>query len=104
GRGGIREIEFFVQTQQLSAGGRDRTLRGRETRAMLAQLAERGWIDASVRDELDAAYVYLRMLEHRLQVVRDEQTHSVPTGAADFARIGRLMGHTDAAVFEAELL
>ncbi len=58
GRGGIREIEFFVQTQQLIAGGREPRLRGRSTREMLAMLAELGWIEAAARDELDAAYVF----------------------------------------------
>ena len=60
GRGGIREIEFFVQTQQLIAGGRFPALRGRETAAMLAALAGHGWIDAAARDELIAAYWFLR--------------------------------------------
>ena len=60
GRGGIREIEFFVQTQQLIAGGRHPELRGRETLATLAALAEGGWIGAAARDELDAAYLFLR--------------------------------------------
>ena len=54
GRGGIREIEFFVQTQQLIAGGRHPQLRGRETLAMLTALAEGGWISAKARDDLDA--------------------------------------------------
>jgi glutamate-ammonia-ligase adenylyltransferase len=103
GRGGIREIEFFVQTQQLIAGGRDRTLRGRETRTMLGRLQAKGWIDEAARAELDEAYVFLRMVEHRLQMVRDEQTHTMPRDPGELARIGRLMGYADAAVFEAEL-
>ena len=78
GRGGIREIEFFVQTQQLIAGGRDPALRGTRTRDMLAKLAEKGWIDEAIRAELDEAYVFLRNVEHRLQMVRDEQTHTMP--------------------------
>ena len=55
GRGGIREIEFFVQTQQLIAGGRHPELRGRETLPMLAALADGGWIGAEARDDLDGA-------------------------------------------------
>src|SRR5262249_35121326 len=78
GRGGIREIEFFVQTQQLSAGGRHSELRGHETLAMLGVLAVREWIGADARDELTAAYQFLRALEHRLQMVADEQTHTLP--------------------------
>jgi glutamate-ammonia-ligase adenylyltransferase len=100
GRGGIREIEFFVQTQQLIAGGRDPTLRGTETRAMLRRLEERGWIDAAIRDELDQAYVFLRRVEHRLQMVRDEQTHTMPTEREGLARIARLMGEPDVDAFE----
>src|ERR1700722_11886924 len=69
GRGGIREIEFFVQTQQLIAGGRHSELRGRRTVAMLAALAAGGWIDAAVRDDLTAAYHFLRRVEHRLQMM-----------------------------------
>ena len=103
GRGGIREIEFFVQTQQLIAGGRDRTLRGTETRAMLAKLAARGWIDETARAELDAAYVLLRDVEHRLQMVRDEQTHTLPAELKELARIGRMMGFADPAAFEETL-
>ena len=60
GRGGIREIEFFVQTQQLIAGGRNPALRGRETLAMLEALAEGGWINAEARRDLEAAYLFLR--------------------------------------------
>ncbi len=103
GRGGIREIEFFVQTQQLIAGGRDPALRGTKTRAMLAALAEKGWIDEDARRELDDAYVMLRSVEHRLQMLRDEQTHSLPRDREGLARIARLMRHADPAVFEAEL-
>ena len=78
GRGGIREIEFFVQTQQLIAGGRHPELRGRETLATLAALAEGGWIGADARADLDAAYRFLRTIEHRLQMVADDQTHTLP--------------------------
>jgi glutamate-ammonia-ligase adenylyltransferase len=99
GRGGIREIEFFVQTQQLIAGGREPALRGKETRAMLEMLAAKGWIDEPARNELDAAYVRLRMIEHRLQMVRDEQTHAMPQEGEGLARIARLMRYADAAAF-----
>ncbi len=79
GRGGIREIEFFVQTQQLIAGGRHAELRSRSTVATLAALAADGWIDGVARDELTAAYDFLRRVEHRLQMMADEQTHTLPT-------------------------
>ncbi|HLL29058.1 MAG TPA: bifunctional [glutamine synthetase] adenylyltransferase/[glutamine synthetase]-adenylyl-L-tyrosine phosphorylase [Xanthobacteraceae bacterium] len=92
GRGGIREIEFFVQTQQLIAGGRAPELRGKNTLAVLDQLAAGGWIDAKARDELASAYVFLREVEHRLQMVADEQTHTLPQDHEAFARFARFLG------------
>jgi len=103
GRGGIREIEFFVQTQQLIAGGREPRLRGRSTREMLRVLHDLGWIEERVRDQLDAAYVFLRAVEHRLQVRRDEQTHVLPADQDGLAVIARLMGFADLPGFEAAL-
>jgi [glutamine synthetase] adenylyltransferase / [glutamine synthetase]-adenylyl-L-tyrosine phosphorylase len=93
GRGGIREIEFFVQTQQLIAGGRHPGLRGRETIAMLAALAADGWIDVSARDELTAAYFFLRRVEHRLQMVADEQIHTLPTERAALDAFAKFLGY-----------
>ena len=92
GRGGIREIEFFVQTQQLMAGGRHGELRGRGTVAMLAVLAAEGWIDAVARDELTAAYDFLRRVEHRLQMVADEQTHTLRADSAALDVFARFLG------------
>lgn len=103
GRGGIREIEFFVQTQQLIAGGRDPDLRGRATIEMLAALQRKGWIDANARDELGEAYRFLRMVEHRIQMVLDEQTHSLPNDPAGIARIARLAGFADRPAFDTAL-
>ncbi len=80
GRGGIREIEFFVQTQQLIAGGRNKNLRGRRTCDMLQALAAAQWIKPQVAADLQAAYIFLRTLEHRAQMVDDQQTHLVPSG------------------------
>ena len=79
GRGGIREIEFFAQTQQLIAGGRQPDLRVRATLDALAALEARGWVAAGVRCDLDGAYRFLRRLEHRLQMIADEQTHQMPS-------------------------
>jgi len=79
GRGGIREIEFFVQTQQLILGGRYPELREPRTLEALAKLAGGGWINADARDELDAAYRFLRLVENRLQMVADEQTQTLPS-------------------------
>lgn len=103
GRGGIREIEFFVQTQQLIAGGRAPSLRGRETEAMLAELCREGWIDAETRDELTAAYWFLRDVEHRIQMVHDEQSHVLPTVEAELKRIALMMGYADTRSFSEAL-
>src|SRR5947209_17088137 len=78
GRGGIREIEFFVQTQQLVFGGRRPALRGSRTLDMLGKLAEETWISAEAREDLSAAYRFLRKVEHRLQMIADEQTQRLP--------------------------
>jgi [glutamine synthetase] adenylyltransferase / [glutamine synthetase]-adenylyl-L-tyrosine phosphorylase len=92
GRGGIREIEFFVQTQQLIAGGRHPELRGRETLAMLATLAAGGWIGAEAARDLADAYCFLRKVEHRLQMIADEQTHVLPADPAALDRFARFLG------------
>jgi glutamate-ammonia-ligase adenylyltransferase len=104
GRGGIREIEFFVQTQQLIAGGRHPELRGRETLKMLDVLAEGDWIDGAARDELGAAYKFLRALEHRLQMVADEQTHTLPGDREGLERFARFFGFADRDSFAETLL
>ena len=78
GRGGIREIEFFVQTQQLIAGGRQPELRASATLLALERLEARGWIKPEIRSELDEAYKFLRLVEHRLQMIADEQTQRLP--------------------------
>ena len=103
GRGGIREIEFFVQTQQLIAGGRMPDLRGRATEPMLQALAKANWIDDETAAELTEAYWFLRDVEHRIQMVRDEQTHVLPTTEAELKRIAYMMGFADTAEFSAAL-
>ena len=95
GRGGIREIEFFTQTRQLIAGGRDSELRARGTVAALEQLARKGWVPGEVTDELAAAYRAHREVEHRLQMVNDAQTHALPGTAEGFDRLARFMGEGD---------
>jgi [glutamine synthetase] adenylyltransferase / [glutamine synthetase]-adenylyl-L-tyrosine phosphorylase len=104
GRGGIREIEFFVQTQQLIAGGRHPELRGRGTIAMLAALAAGGWIDGATRDELAAAYDFLRRVEHRLQMRADEQTHTLPSDPAALDQFARFLGFAGRDGFAAHLV
>jgi glutamate-ammonia-ligase adenylyltransferase len=99
GRGGIREIEFFVQTQQLIAGGRFPELRGRETTAMLKVLAERGWISDEAAETLTSQYWFLRGVEHAIQIVADEQTHTLPEDDEGLERVARLLGYEDAGAF-----
>ncbi len=95
GQGGIREIEFFTQTRQLIAGGRDLTLRGRGTLEALAALAAKGWVAPEVAAEMSDHYIQHRMLEHRIQMVGDEQTHELPTTALGIARIAAFCGQPE---------
>src|SRR5262249_54177028 len=104
GRGGIREIEFFVQTQQLIAGGRPPELRRRQALAMLATLAAGGWIGEQAARDLAAAYCFLRQVEHRLQMVADEQTHVLPADPAALDRFARFLGFAGRDEFAAALL
>ncbi|MBX9592101.1 MAG: bifunctional [glutamine synthetase] adenylyltransferase/[glutamine synthetase]-adenylyl-L-tyrosine phosphorylase [Hyphomonadaceae bacterium] len=103
GRGGIREIEFFVQTQQLIAGGRQPELRASETLVALERLEARGWIKAEVRRELDAAYRFLRTIEHRLQMIADEQTQTLPADPDKLAGLARFSGFAGTPEFSARL-
>jgi glutamate-ammonia-ligase adenylyltransferase len=99
GRGGIREIEFFVQTQQLVFGGRRPDLRGPRTLEMLGRLTEEGWITPQARDELTESYRFLRTIEHRLQMRHDEQTQTLPKAAADLEAFARFCGYPSTAAF-----
>jgi glutamate-ammonia-ligase adenylyltransferase len=99
GRGGIREIEFFAQTQQLIWGGRKPELRRAGTLDALNALAADGLISDEARSALTVAYHFLRKLEHRLQMIDDAQTHSVPLDPAALHRVAVLMGFADAALF-----
>lgn len=92
GRGGIREIEFFVQTQQLIFGGRRPQMRGRQTLAMLDQLAADGWVTEEARSDLSQAYVALRTVEHRLQMIADEQTQRLPSDPETLECFARFCG------------
>jgi [glutamine synthetase] adenylyltransferase / [glutamine synthetase]-adenylyl-L-tyrosine phosphorylase len=104
GRGGIREIEFFAQTQQLIAGGRDPNLRDRDTLTTLDKLAEGRWIEPAARDDMKAAYCFLRTVEHRLQMVNDEQTQTLPAERAGLERFARFLGFADRDAFAAVLI
>ncbi|WP_349360102.1 bifunctional [glutamine synthetase] adenylyltransferase/[glutamine synthetase]-adenylyl-L-tyrosine phosphorylase [Stappia sp.] len=103
GRGGIREVEFFAQTQQLIAGGRIMDLRQRRTLDTLATLARLEWIAADARDELTEAYRFLRAVEHRIQMLNDEQTHILPADDSARRRVACLMGFDDLTAFEEAL-
>ncbi len=104
GLGGIREIEFFAQTQQLIAGGRNPELRVRPTLAALDVLASSNWITFAARDELAAAYIFLRRVEHRLQMVADEQTQTLPDEVEDVERFAHFLGYGSRAAFARDLL
>ncbi|MGL5448119.1 MAG: bifunctional [glutamine synthetase] adenylyltransferase/[glutamine synthetase]-adenylyl-L-tyrosine phosphorylase, partial [Rhabdaerophilum sp.] len=94
GRGGIREIEFFVQTQQLVYGGRRPSLRGPRTLEMLEALCSETWITPEAREGLTKAYGVLRTLEHRVQMLNDEQTQKLPKTDDDLASFARFCGMT----------
>ncbi|OWJ72593.1 glutamine-synthetase adenylyltransferase [Haematobacter massiliensis] len=104
GTGGIREIEFFAQTRQLIAGGRDPDLRVRGTEAALAALAAKGWIPKTAADRLCALYREHREVEHRLQMINDAQTHDLPVTAEGFDRLARFCGSGDTEAFRAEIV
>jgi glutamate-ammonia-ligase adenylyltransferase len=80
GYGGIREIEFFTQALQLVNGGYEASLRGPSTLPALAQLARHNFITAQDRDSLSEAYRFLRQAEHKIQMVQEAHTYSIPEG------------------------
>jgi [glutamine synthetase] adenylyltransferase / [glutamine synthetase]-adenylyl-L-tyrosine phosphorylase len=104
GRGGIREVEFFAQTQQLIAGGRNPSLRDRDTLTTLDKLAGDRWIDPQACDDMKDAYRFLRTVEHRLQMVNDEQTQVLPTERGDLERFARFLGFAGRDAFAKTLL
>jgi glutamate-ammonia-ligase adenylyltransferase len=99
GRGGIRDIEFFAQTQQLIAGGRHPELRTKGTIETLYRLAEGGWITTEAAGELASAYRFLRRIENRLQMIGDQQTHTLPSEPQELTRVARLSGFADRGAF-----
>lgn len=104
GRGGIRDIELFAQTQQLILGGRNKKLRQQGTIAALDALAEAGAISDSARTALQAAYVFFRDVEHRIQMLQDAQTHHLPRDAETRAHVAALANFADLAALDAELI
>ncbi|AUW60463.1 bifunctional [glutamate--ammonia ligase]-adenylyl-L-tyrosine phosphorylase/[glutamate--ammonia-ligase] adenylyltransferase [Sphingobium sp. SCG-1] len=95
GRGGIREVEFFAQVHQLIHGGRNAALRSGSTREAVKALADHGIIEAETAQRLDEAYVLLRTIEHRLQMVDDRQTHELPASIPQLDNVAHLHGLAD---------
>nr|CRH05379.1 Putative glutamine synthetase adenylyltransferase [Candidatus Magnetococcus massalia] len=103
GFGGIREIEFFAQSHQLIHAGRIKTLQDRRTCPVLESLADLGLIERSTADTLISAYRFLRTVEHRIQIVREQQTHNLPDDALGMQQLSRRMGMMDLNQFEEKL-
>ncbi len=103
GRGGIREIEFYAQTQQLISGGRDPALREPTTIGALRALVAAGHVKGAVAEDLIESYRFLRVLEHRLQMVEDAQTHDLPRTAEGIAHMARFTGIGSEEAFRASL-
>ncbi|MEQ9317061.1 MAG: bifunctional [glutamine synthetase] adenylyltransferase/[glutamine synthetase]-adenylyl-L-tyrosine phosphorylase, partial [Henriciella sp.] len=103
GPGGIREVEFFVQTQQIIMGGRDEILRSRKTLKGLNALTAIGAVDKAVGTELAGAYETLRNIEHRVQMLEDEQTHTLPRDPEKRAKVAKLCGIDELEAFDAGL-
>ncbi len=104
GRGGIREIEFFAQTQQLIWGGRDPSLRTQGTCETLRALSAAGRVTPAVADELADAYRFLRRVEHRLQMIDDRQTHSLPRQEKELEAFAVFLGYDGVKAFADELM
>lgn len=104
GRGGIREIEFFTQTRQIIAGGRDPELRSRETVPALQTLAQKGWVPENVANLLVERYRSHREVEHRLQMVNDAQTHDLPKKPEEFDRLAQFMAEPDTGKLRSRLM
>ncbi len=103
GRGGIREIEFFTQTRQIIAGGRDADLQLRGTVEGLSMLATKGWIGRDTADDLIRAYRAHRIVEHRIQMLHDTQTHTLPGSAEQMQRLACFCGFGDVGAFSRDI-
>ena len=103
GRGGIREIEFFAQTQQLILGGRNPALRSSRTLDAIDALCARGFVAAETAQDLSRAYGFLRKLEHRLQMIEDQQTHVLPKTADELAHVACFTGFDNRLSFSTAL-
>lgn len=104
GRGGIREIEFIVQSLQVLHAGRAPFLQIPQTLPCLEKLPQYELLSPEQANQLDAAYRFLRDVEHRLQMEDNLQTHTIPAGGAALSRLGKLMGYTSATRFQSAFL
>ena len=104
GIGGIREIEFFAQVNQLLHGGRNPSLRQKETLGTLQELVALEVIPQATCNELTNAYRYLRNVEHRIQMTNDEQTHTIPDDDHGLTRLSYFLGYAATSKFEQVLL
>jgi glutamate-ammonia-ligase adenylyltransferase len=104
GRGGIREIEFICQAQQLVWGGRRKNIRCLKTIDTLEVLAAEEKISKKQATDLTKAYLFLRRVEHRIQMTNDEQTHSIPVDEKGIEELALFMGYEDSQTFESSLL
>lgn len=104
GPGGIREIEFFVQTQQIILGGRNPSLRVRGTLEGMQRLVDLGVVEPESATELTQAYEALRMVEHRIQMLDDAQTHTLPSFENRRAAVAALCGYASLDVFDQALV
>lgn len=104
GRGGIREIEFYAQVHQMIWGGKDRRLRTIPTCDSLRALTAAGHVAPETTEDLIDAYRFLRGAEHRVQMVADKQTHSMPKDAAEFETLARFLGYPDGGGLTRELI
>lgn len=104
GRGGIREIEFYAQTQQLILGGKNPALRQRTTLEALTALHQEGHISAEAHGSLTEAYEYLRVVEHRLQMTNDAQTHRLPKAQEDLQNLARFVGAPNVKTFQEKMI
>ncbi len=103
GQGGIREIEFFAQAHQLAFAGADPSLRVIPTCEALRALVSAGRIPPAAERTLARSYRYLRSVEHRLQMVGDKQTHTLPRDREEFETVARFLGYPDGGAFGHDL-
>lgn len=103
GPGGIRQIEFLVQAFQLIRGGQHPQFQHRELLVVLSRLAQSGYLEKKVCKDLEKSYIFLRRLEHRIQMIHDNQTHIIPKSPLDRARVTITMGYPGWEAFQIAL-